>query len=102
MFMHDFVKLATEFTGVVRQQPAVTPAPVIGGIVAGEVCLIFKDENVHGWISPLKLAITQHGGRSNSVTERLPFALGNQRDILRYAAWNGHSNTAINPPATVA
>ena len=45
MFMQDFAKITTEITRVARQMPAVIPAPVIGGIVAGTLV-----EGARGWV----------------------------------------------------
>lgn len=52
MFMQDFTKITTEFTRVDRLQPAVIPAPVMGGIVAGTLV-----EGARGWVAVETLRI---------------------------------------------
>jgi hypothetical protein len=52
MFMQDFVNLTTEFSLVAPRQPAVIPAPVVGGIVAGTLV-----EGANGWVAVETLRI---------------------------------------------
>ena len=67
MFMQNFVRVATEFTGVVRQQPAVIRGPVFGGIVAGTLV-----EGARDWVAVETLRIgakvqTPDGGLAPSM-----------------------------------
>lgn len=52
MFMQDFAQLTMDSTLVTHRQPAVIPAPVIGGIVAGTLV-----EGARGWVAVETLRI---------------------------------------------
>ena len=52
MFMQDFAKLTMDSALVMHRQPAVIPAPVIGGIVAGTLV-----EAARGWVAVETLRI---------------------------------------------